>query len=126
MTRTGWLLLPLLLAACDGGRGERDVAVDTVEAATAPDSMVLSVDDSTSVWLAEAREATDSTGATCLERVIEIRRDTVNRRVPLLYTAEAPVLLDDTTLSAVLYRDCRPTLTYRVDLRTGYPTRKVQ
>ena len=125
MKRTGWVLLPILLAAC-GGVNDRAVTADTVEAATAPDSMVLTVDDSTTVWLAEAREATDSTGASCLERVIEIRRDTSLRRVPLLYTAEAPLLLDDTTLSAVLYRDCRPTLTYRVDLRTGYPTRKVQ
>ncbi len=125
MTRTGRVLLPILLAAC-GGVKDRAVTADTVEAATAPDSMVLTVDDSTTVWLADAREATDSTGASCLERVIEIRRDTSLRRVPLLYTAEAPLLLDDTTLSAVLYRDCRPTLTYRVDLRTGYPTRKVQ
>lgn len=126
MKRRGRFLLPILLAACGGGPADRDVAADTVEAASAPDSLVLTVDDSTTVWLAAAREATDSAGASCLERVIEIRRDTSTRRVPLLYTAEAPVLLDDTTLSAVLYRDCRPTLTYRVDLRTGYPTRKMQ
>lgn len=124
MTRAT-VVLVLLLAACGADRN-RDVPADTVAAATAPDSLVLSVDDRTTVWLAEAREATDSAGEPCLERVIEIRRDTTIRRVPLLYTAEAPILLDDTTLSAVLYRDCRPTLTYRVDLRTGYPTRKEQ
>jgi hypothetical protein len=65
----------------------------------------------------------DSGGARCVERTIELRRDTVRLRVPLLYTTTAPRLLDDSTLAAELTLRCHPMASYRVDLRTGQPTR---
>ena len=44
------------------------------------------------------------------------------RLVPLLYTGESPVRVDDSTVQVHLFRDCRPDALYRVELRTGQPT----
>jgi hypothetical protein len=74
------------------------------------------------VWFTASREARDRTGAECRERVLEIRREGRRLGVPLLYTGSAPTRLNDTTLQANLWLDCRPIATYRVDLRTGRPT----
>ena len=85
------------------------------------DSMVLTAPGGVTVWLTEGRPGSDSTGAACYERTLEIRRDTARLKVPLLYTVTVPVLLDDSTMRAELARDCRPTTRYRVSLRDGMP-----
>ena len=85
------------------------------------DSLVLTAPGGVTVWLTEGRQSSDSAGAACYERTIEIRRDTSRFKVPLLYTVTVPVLLDDSTLRAELARDCRPTTSYRVSLRDGTP-----
>jgi hypothetical protein len=87
------------------------------------DSLVFRTRDGFEIWFAAGRQAHDPAGETCFERAILIRRDTVSRGVPLLYTLEAPVRLDDTTMRAVLYSSCRPAGAYRVDFATASPRR---
>ena len=115
----------LLLSAC-GARGEpapgNPPPIETANLAP-PDTLVLVVPGGATVWLAEGRRATDSAGAVCLERSIEIRRDSSRVKVPLLYTLSAPTLLDDSTLKAELAHNCRASAAYRVSLRTGAPVR---
>jgi hypothetical protein len=54
---------------------------------------------------------------------VEIRRHGVTRKVPLLFTARAPTILDRRSVRAALMRDCRIIGFYRVDLETGRPSR---
>lgn len=74
------------------------------------------------VWLTEGRASTDSAGAPCVERNLEIRRDSIRQRVPLLYTVSLPFLMNDSTIRAELADRCRPARSYRVSLRTAMPT----
>jgi hypothetical protein len=125
------MVASVCLAAC-GARGEpapgspqphdtSSAAVDS-SSVTPPDSLALAIPDGTTIWFAEGRRAADSAGTTCIERTLEIRRDSVRVKVPLFYTRTAPTVLDDTSLRAELYTDCRPVGIYRVNLRTGAPT----
>jgi len=114
----------LLALAC--ARGEPAPGVPPA-APSAPvemkDSLVLSAPGGVTVWFSEGRPATDSKGATCLERTLEIRRDSNRIKVPLLYTISAPTLANDSTLRAELAKNCHPAEAYHVDLRTGQPTK---
>jgi hypothetical protein len=85
--------------------------------------MVLEAPGGVTVWFTAARPAKDSLGNPCQERALEIRRDATRAGVPLLYTREAPTLLDSTAMSAVLYHDCSPGPSYRVDFATVSPRR---
>lgn len=118
------LLSGIVLTAC-GTNGEPapgpPPVVDAAAAPTPADSQILSAPNGVTIWLTEGRRATDPGGTPCLERTLEIRRDTARIKVPLLYTISTPVLLNDTTLRARLARNCQPSDTYRVDLRTGRP-----
>lgn len=124
MRRATCAWLAVLAASC-GARGEPPPgelpAVDTRVAPAGADSLVLTAPGGVTVWLAEGRPATDSSGAQCFERTIEIRRDTVRLKVPLLYTLAAPTLLDDSTIRAQISFGCRPGATYRVGLRDAMP-----
>jgi len=73
------------------------------------------------IWFTLTRPARSSTGASCVERGLEIRRAERRIPVPLLYTGESPTILNDSTMRAVLWTDCHPLTAYLVDLRTGQP-----
>jgi hypothetical protein len=75
------------------------------------------------IWFVGAREATDASGAPCRERAMEIRQDDRRTPIPLLYTGDAPRLVDDSTIEAAIWLHCRPGNVYRVNLRTGQPVR---
>lgn len=87
------------------------------------DSLVLRLEGETSIWLVEGRSATDSSGATCYERSVEIRRAATNIRVPLLYTLSPIRPAGAGFVLAVLSTNCRPLGDYRVELATGRPTK---
>lgn len=74
------------------------------------------------IWFMEGRDARDSTGFECHERTLEIRDSAGRRRVPLLYTLDAPTRLDDSSVRAQVFLNCQPGQAYRVNLRTGRPT----
>lgn len=112
------------------GCGERPERAASAPASTshgtapAPaDSLVATVDDSTAIWFTLARRDSGEAG-TCTERAIEIRRGTGRTAVPLLYTGAAPEVVNDSTLRARLWNQCRPGDAYLVNLRTGQPTRE--
>ncbi|NOT07618.1 MAG: hypothetical protein HOP28_05345 [Gemmatimonadales bacterium] len=111
-----------LIAGC-GARGEP--VGGALPPVAAPlrlaDSLVLTSPLGPTVWLTEGRQTKVSDSVTCIERTIEIRRDTARLKVPLLYTLRSPMLINDSTIEADLARDCRPIAVYRVNLRTAMP-----
>lgn len=117
-------LLPALLAVVACGRKEasqpaRSDAPPPVVAA----ELALQVSDSVAIWFTSARTDTSAEGATCRERVMEIRAGDRTIPVPLLYTGEVPTLTTDSTVQVHLWRHCVPADLYRVNLKTGQPTR---
>ena len=126
MTRQAVLVasaLAMMLAAC-GARGEPapGAVPEVVQAPPAvADSLVLTLAGGATVWLAEGRRAADSAGAACFERSVEIRRDSVRIKVPLLFTASLPTRVDDSTFRAELFRDCRPESAYLINIKDGMP-----
>lgn len=120
MRVAGAIPLAIAFAAC--GREARPAA-DSAPAAppAVPESLALRTPAGVEVWTTSGRDARDSAGSPCRERLLEIRRDGRRIPVPLLYTGEQPVLLDDSTARAHVWRDCRPRAAYRVNLRTGQP-----
>jgi hypothetical protein len=118
--------VPLLLIsmglACERGTPAADQSEAAAPEAPAA-ALALRTPSGAEVWFGDAREGRDSTGATCVERTLEIRGPTGRRIVPLLYTLDTPTVLDDSTIRAHLFTDCRPGPAYRVDLRTGLPVR---
>lgn len=123
MSRAPGAWLVVLAAAC-GARGEPppgELPPVGIRVTSPADSLVLSAPGGVTVWLTEGRRGNDSTGTSCFERTIEIRRDSVRFKVPLLYTLSAPTLLDDSTIRAQISLDCRPGAGYRVGLRDAMP-----
>jgi hypothetical protein len=108
----------LVILACGEPRRVIEAPAVTAEA---KDSLALAAPGGVEVWFIGARTGKDSTGATCVERAMEIRRDGATTLIPLLYTGEAPTLLNDSTLRAYLWLNCRPMRLYEVSLRTGRP-----
>ncbi|HEU5218047.1 MAG TPA: hypothetical protein VFU23_05275 [Gemmatimonadales bacterium] len=123
--RRSGAMIALVLAAC-GARGE-PAPGSLPEADQGPpqmaDTLVLSLPGGAAVWLAEGRRARDSAGTPCVERSVEIRRDSVKLKVPLLFTGSIPTMLDDTTIRAELFSNCRPSGVYKVGVRDGLPHR---
>lgn len=118
-------LLTLLLAGC-GARGEP--APQTLPAADAgtvklADSLVLTLGDGNTVWMTEGRRGSDTAGAACVERTLEVRRGDRRLKVTLLYTLSAPTRIDDSTFRADLFRDCARMSAYRINVRDGMPYR---
>jgi hypothetical protein len=120
------LLLTATVAAsaCEPGEplpADRPAATPPQQA---PAELALKTPSGTEVWFGDGRESRDTAGAICIERTLEIRGPNGKRIVPLLYTLDTPTVLDDSTIRARLFTDCRPGPVYRVDLRTGLPVRK--
>lgn len=113
----------LLLSACRTDQRPRANS-ETGDASKPSDSLVISARGGVEVWFTLARAARGPDGKTCLERGLEIRRGETRVQVPLLYTGTPPVLLDDSTMRALLWNHCRPVDAYRVDLRSGRPLRE--
>lgn len=83
------------------------------------DSLVLATGTGVEVWYSLARSARAPDGSPCIERGLEIRRGQRRIQVPLLYTGETPTLLNDSTMRAVLWTNCRAGNVYLVDLTSG-------
>ncbi len=115
--------LALLLAACGGPDGPRQEP-PARQPATLPDSLVATAPGGVEIWFTLARPGKSVDGVPCVDRTIEIRRGDTRIPVPLLYTATAPELVNDTTLRARLSDRCRPGDWYLVDLRSGRPVRE--
>jgi hypothetical protein len=116
----------LVSVGCSPSRSESSTQEAPDPPAAAPsDSLVLTTTGGHQVWLVGGRSAEDSSGTSCLERGVEIRRDTSRILVPLLFVTEPPTELNQTEIRAELSRHCRTMATYRVELATGRP-RKVE
>lgn len=115
------VLLIIGLIACHDSPRQSPAVQDTTSSTASPDSLVLSLADSTGVWLVAGRPDTSGSGEACTERLLELRRGGRRLPVPLLYTLGTPKAIDDSTLRAALYRHCEVEAWYRVDTRTGLP-----
>jgi len=122
------MVLAGLVAACGGETGGKAPMVQATSAAAPEpsrpaDSLALRTRSGTEIWFTLAREERDASGATCVERTLEIRRGPRRIPVPLLYTGDLPRLMNDSTLSARIWNRCAPGDEYRIDLGTGHPVR---
>ncbi len=112
-------LLGIAMVACSGGAESR--AAKQKPATGQADSLVLTTGAGTEVWFTLVRPATSGDGQQCVERGLEIRDQGKRTKVPLLYTGTAPDLINDTTMRAMLWKNCTPGDPYLVNLRTGQP-----
>ena len=122
-------LIAVALAGCAGDAPppetppRADSAVAEQAFPTLPDSLALLAPGGTEVWFSGARVGTDSLGGTCTERGLVIVRGESRILVPLLMTGVPPTLVNDSTIRARIWLNCRPGNTYEMNLRTGTPTR---
>ncbi len=112
-----------LVLACGGGQREQP-ARDSVAQAAAPDSLVATAPGGVEIWFTLSRAGKAADGTPCVDRTLEIRRGDTRAPVPLLYTATAPELVNDSTIRARLSNNCVPGDAYLVDLRSGRPVRE--
>jgi len=113
------------LSAC--GRTERaQTKTSAGKVAEPQDSLATSTRSGVEIWFTLSRPARSSEGQACVERGLEIRRDGRRLPIPLLYTGEAPTVVNDSTIRAMLWTNCRPVTPYRVDLRSGRPVREAE
>jgi hypothetical protein len=116
--------LALASAACHASAPARPAADSSTAAPPhVADSLLLTTPAGVQVWFTDARTDADSTGAGCVERVLEIRRDGRRIPVPLLYTGTVPRLVNDSTIEAPIWLHCRPGNVYQVSLTSGHPVR---
>src|SRR5919107_912743 len=113
--------LILALSLCCACKAADRAPVERNAGAKPADSLALSGPAGLEIWFTLTRSARSGTGATCVERGLQIRQGERRIQVPLLYTGEPPALLNDSTMRAVLWTDCHPVTPYLVDLRTGRP-----
>lgn len=120
-------LFTALVLAC----GDRDVARagsggDSANSAppAPPESLVATAPGGVQIWFTLARVGQGDDGSRCIDRTLEIRRGGARVPVPLLYTASAPELVNDSTIRARLSFRCKPGDAYLVDLRSGRPIRE--
>ena len=120
----GWQVGLTALLACGGPTGRTPATADGVAKAPATDSLVLTGAEGVEIWYTLARDGTGPDGSQCVERGLEIRQGGKRIQVPLLYTGSPPVLLNDSTMRAILWTHCTPGEAYRMNLRSGQPVRE--
>ncbi len=115
------------MLAC-GGPDEKPAAETAgaapVAAAAPRDSLVATAPGGVEIWFTLARDGKAADGTSCVDRTMEIRRDSARIPIPLLYTGAAPELVNDSTIRARLSSQCVPADVYLVNLRTGRPVRE--
>ncbi|HEY8196602.1 MAG TPA: hypothetical protein VIG04_06470 [Gemmatimonadales bacterium] len=125
MTHSGaWHLALAALLSCGGSKAEAPVVADSAARALPLDSLVLTGAAGIEIWYRLARTSTAVDGQACVERGLEIRQGGRRVQVPLLYTGSPPVLVNDSTMKAILWTHCAPGQSYLVDLRSGHPVRE--
>jgi hypothetical protein len=120
-----WVIVPALLAC--GSRPDDERSTAAVASATLEepaDSLISTTPKGVEIWFTIAREARGAGGKQCVERGLEIRHGETRVKVPLLYTGATPMLINDSTMRAVLWTHCEPGDSYLVDLRSGRPVRE--
>ena len=122
--RRAWYIGVGALLACGGPTRQKPTAVDSLTSVLPTDSLVLTNAAGVEIWFTLARSATGADGGRCVERGLEIRQRGKRLQIPLLYTGAPPVLLNDSTMRAVLWTHCQPGDAYLVNLRSGYPVRE--
>jgi hypothetical protein len=110
-------------SAADSASSAGD-SVPTASPTKPPDSLVATAPGGVQIWFTLAREAQGDDGSHCIDRTLEIRRNGKRVPVPLLYTATAPEVVNDSTIRARLSFRCKPGDAYLVDLRSGHPSRE--
>jgi hypothetical protein len=113
-----------VLLACGEPPVPKSVAADSVTRVVPSDSLVLTNSAGVEIWFTLARAATGADGRRCVERGLEIRQGSKRLKVPLLYTGAPPVLLNDSTMRAMLWTHCQPGDAYLVSLQSGHPVRE--
>jgi len=122
--RRAWYVGLAALLACGGATGQKPAAAASVTNVPPTDSLVLTNTAGVEVWFTLPRVAMGADGRRCVERGLEIRQRGKRVQVPLLYTGEPPVLLNDSTMRAMLWTHCQPGDPYLVNLRSGHPARE--
>jgi hypothetical protein len=106
------------------GSADRPSKGQSVSTSQPAESLILATRTGVEIWYTLSRPSAGADGKPCVERGIEVRRNGERIAVPLLYTGDAPTLLNDSTMRAILWTNCRPVAAYLVDLRTGRPVRE--
>lgn len=121
MRVSGWAVWAVaLLSACGG---EKPAPAPAREAPPPADSLALALPSGVEIWFTASRKATSASGQGCIERVMEIRDGTARRLIPLLYTGAPPRLINDSTIEADIWLNCRPGNVYQVNVHSGQPVR---
>ena len=118
------VLAPTLACNTRGADSPEQGAAEVARAPAPADSLVATAPGGVEVWFTLSREGKAADGTACTDRTMEIRRGGTRIQVPLLYTATAPELVNDSTIRARLSKLCVPGDAYLVDLRTGRPVRE--
>lgn len=121
MKRIALLLLAATLGGCASEPPAKARADSTPAVAPLPDSLVLTLPDSTPVWLTAGRIGAGSDGVSCREHGVRIGKVGQGRLVPLLYVQNAP-RLESGRLLATLSTNCGAGATYEIDPHTAQPT----
>jgi hypothetical protein len=120
------LAAPLALVLCCGCRSTppSHASTQTLQQVGPADSLALTAPHDRQIWFTLARADRAAEGRHCWERGLEIRSGGVRTPVPLLYTGDPPALVNDSTIRARLWINCKAGDSYLVDLRTGHPVRE--
>ena len=115
-----WLPALALLVACSKPAPPSST-LSTPAGPPAPrDSLVLTLPDSTTVWLLAGRKGVAADSSTCDEWSIQVRKGADRHLVPLLYTRHAPRLARGKVL-AIQSNHCVDGDVYMIEPATGYP-----
>jgi hypothetical protein len=122
--RSVWYIGLAALLACGGPTRQKPAAADSITNVAPTDSLALTNTVGVEIWFTLARAATGADDRRCVERGLEVREGGRRVQIPLLYTGAPPVLLNDSTMRAILWTHCQPGDAYLVNLRTGHPVRE--